>query len=234
MLKKYIILSTLFFIGCSSESDHNASTKIVQNYSFVYDDNFSKTLKTISGSPVDLPNGIHAIKAFKSHTLHAEKFNLQLFITDPINLNFTEPDKTFLAYESSTYGFLSFSQARGFSDKEKLKKYNVEEKRQSDEYAGRVLTYSKNLAGTASFLRYSNTVLPGYTLIEVAIPGPDVEAVYLYTGKEVPVGIQPILAITDKLRETDDLSQDGYLKIPLPQEIKDFYLDNCGTLCPPE
>jgi hypothetical protein len=233
MIKKYLILSTLFFIGCSSGSDQSTSNKTDQDYAFAYDENFSQTLKTVSGVPVDLPDGIHAVKAFKSHTLYAEKFNLQLFITDPINLNFTEPDKTFLAYESSTYGFLSFSQARGFSDKEKLKKHNIEEKRQSDEYAGRVLTYSKNLAGTASFLRYSNTILPGYTLIEVAIPGPDVEAVYLYSGTDVPVGAQPILRITDKLKETDDLSSYGYLKIPLPQDIKDFYMNNCGSLCPP-
>jgi hypothetical protein len=88
------------------------------------------------------------------------------------------------------------------------------------------------MAGTAVFLRYTKNVIPNHTLIEVSIPGPEDTAVYLFTGDKPVTKIQDLLKITGKLKETDDISSDGYLKIPLPQEIQDFYMENCGTVCP--
>jgi hypothetical protein len=137
-----------------------------------------------------------------------------------------------LPYENATYGFAHFDGVVSYTNDSLQEQENIIEKQQSDEYGTRVLSYSELMAGTAIFLRYSKNIIPDHTLIEVAIPGPEDTAVYLFTGDKPVKGFKNLLKITGKLKETDDISSDGYLKIPLPQEIQDFYMENSGTICP--
>jgi hypothetical protein len=184
------------------------------------------------GSPVALPEGINALRAYKSKNLLSEGFILQIYVSNSIKLNLVEPEKTLQAYENAIHGFMAFDGAAAYANESALSEYGKVQKQQSDEYGTLVLTYSELMAGTAVFLRYTKKVIPNHTLIEVVIPGPEDTAVYLFTGDKPVTKIQDLLKITGKLRQTDDLSSDGYLKIPLPQEIQDFYMENCGTVCP--
>lgn len=236
MIKKLLpIFTCLLLSGCNDNKTglaENVSEN--KNYAFSYSSNFSKVFNIYNESAVELPSGVDAIKAYTSNGIYGTSFYLQLYVDKSLDLHFSNKEETLIINENHNNGFLDFSEANGLINSELKTKFLAEEKRQSDLFGARVISYSENLAATASFLRYTTNIIPEYTLIEVAIPGPDVEAVYLYTGENVAVGIKPILTVTGKLRETDDLSQDGYLKIPLPQKIKNFYMDNCGTLCPPE
>jgi hypothetical protein len=235
MIKKILFLSVIFVLSGCNEKEVTSSikTESEKSYALSYSDEFTEVFKIPNKSPTELPSGVDALKAYTLDDKYGTSFLLQIYIQDSINLYLKEQEKTLLASENSGNGFLDFSEAEGFLNQQVKARYLSREKEESDKFGARAISYSKNLAATLSFRRYSKNVISGYTLIELSLPGPDVEAIYLYTGDELPTKHESIIAITDKLVDSDDLSEDGYLKIGLPQEIQKFYMDNCGSLCPP-
>ncbi len=186
-----------------------------------------------SGKNVDLPVGVNALRAYVSKFKYGDTFHLQMYLDDSLDLKLDPEEATFIVYDNSLSGFYGFSGARGFSDDKKNKIFSDWQQKQSDDYGWLFISYSESLIMSGGMMRYTKKLIPGYTLIEVMLSGPDVEAIYLFTGDTPPSSYKEIIDITNKLSDTDDLSQDGYLKIPLPEEIQTFYMNNCGDLCPP-
>ncbi len=229
MKKNIIVFLFLFVSGCS---DYAASS-IEDEYAFVYSDDFTKVFEMDSAESVDLPEGVNALRSYKAKYAHGESFNLQIYLDERVNIKLDKSEKTFIVYDNALNGFLRFSDKAGFVDKSIEDKFFNQEKKQSDEYGYLVISYAEDLIVAGGITRYTKKLIPSYTLIEVMLPGPDVEAVYLYTGDTPLTEYGEIMDLTNKLAETGDLSAEGYLKVPLPEEIQTFYMNNCGDLCPP-
>lgn len=231
MNKFFLIVSFLFIYGCNDNKAENLSYD--DSYEFVYSDEFEKTFDMESGKNVDLPTGVNALRAYVSKFKYGDTFHLQMYLDDSLDLKLDAEEATFIVYDNSQSGFYGFSGAKGFSDDKKNKIFSDWQQKQSDDYGWLFISYSETLIMSGGMMRYTKKLIPGYTLIEVMLSGPDVEAIYLFTGDTPPSSYKEIIDITNKLSDTDDLSQDGYLKIPLPEEIQTFYMNNCGDLCPP-
>ncbi len=233
MVKLFSCLAlSILLLGCS-DNEASESKEPDNQYAFVYSDEFLETFDMDPARSVELPKGVNAIRAYKSKFSYGETFNLQLYLDNDIQSALSRDEKVLISYDTASNGFMDFSGSYSFSGALKNKKYNALMDEQAEFFDSLVITYSKDLAATAIFLRYTNNLIPGYTLMEVVIPGPDVEAIYLYTGNEALKDRGEFMDLTNKLAETDDLSAEGYLKIPLPEEIQTFYMNNCGDLCPP-
>ncbi len=229
--KFFLIFYFLFIYGCNDNKSENLSDE--DSYEFVYSDEFENAFEMESEKNVDLPSGVNALRAYVSKFKYGDTFHLQIYLDDSLDLKLNSDEATFIVYDNGLNGFYGFSGAKGFSDDEKNKIFSDWHQKQSDDYSWLFISYSENLIVSGGMMRYTKKLIPGYTLIDVMLSGPDVETIYLFTGDTPPSSYKEIIDITNKLSDTDDLSQDGYLKIPLPEEIQTFYMNNCGDLCPP-
>ncbi len=219
----------LFFIGLSNSS---LSSKEI-DFAFVYSEEFTEVFDFASEKAVSLPQGVNALRAYKSRYSQGEAFSLQIYLDEKIQMFFKKDEETLVVYDNALNGFLRFSEKALLVDESIKEVFFENQTRQSDNYGALVMTYSKHLIMTGGITRYTKKLIPSYTLVEVMLPGPDVEAVYLYTGDTPLTEYGEIMDLTNKLAETGDLSTEGYLKVPLPEEIQTFYMNNCGDLCPP-
>ncbi len=227
--KKINFFVFLFFIGFSNSSLSSSEN----DFAFVYSEAFTEVFDFAAEKAVSLPQGVNALRAYKSRYPQGDVFSLQIYLDKKIKINFKKDEETLVVYDNALNGFLHFSEKALFIDESIKEVFFENQAKQSDSYGALVMTYSRHLIMTGGITRYTKKLIPSYTLVEVMLPGPDVEAVYLYTGDTPLTEYAEIMDLTNKLAETGDLSAEGYLKIPLPEEIKTFYMKNCDDLCPP-
>ncbi len=223
-----IFVFLFFMVLCNS-----TFSSVANDFAFVYSEEFTEVFDLESNQAVSLPQGVNALRAYKSRYSQGDAFSLQIYLDEKIKMNFKNDEETLVVYDNALNGFLLFSDKALFVNESIKEVFFENETKQSNDYSALVMSYSKNLIMTGGITRYTKKLIPSYTLVEVMLPGPDVEAVYLYTGDTPLTGYGEIMDLTNKLAETGDLSAEGYLKVPLPEEIQTFYMNNCGDLCPP-
>lgn len=230
MKVKLALFFSVFLFYTYSENSYSYNSDA---YAFVYSEEFTEVFDLASDQAVSLPRGVNALRAYKSRYTQGDAFSLQIYLDKKIKMNFKKDEETLVVYDNALSGFLRFSEKALFVDESIKEVFFENQTKQSDNYGALVMTYSKHLIMTGGITRYTKKLIPSYTLVEVMLPGPDVEAVYLYTGDTPLTEYGEIMDLTNKLAETGDLSAEGYLKVPLPEEIQTFYMNNCGDLCPP-
>lgn len=233
-----LIIASITLMACdnSDPTDRVTAQKLSSislseaPYAFAFSEGLAEDFEVDVAEATKLPDGVLAIRAYTKEHFFGDSLILQLYTKGLINLPLESDDILARYYDNSLSGFLRFN-SDGVKNKDLSKKIREDEKAIDKKFKSLVISYSKEIATTASFERISKSLLPGYTLLEISIPNPDVTDIYLYTGHSPETDDKEIYNMIGALKVADNLTDYGYLKISLPKAIQKFYMSNCSELC---